>query len=147
MPAPIHAIVPTSLLALLTAACSSTGTYVPPADDAPAATLIGEAPSFGASLDPLAANAKTWFVRVDDDTLTRSAWDGYAEQVRVTPGPHEVEVGGSIRQRGQSVASGSAVFRLVFEAGRTYQAHTALVGAGQVEISLETADTASGDGE
>ena len=140
-----------SLLSWLVAglgACASVGSYVPPVDGAPAADVVGEDPGFLDGLDPLASVSTTWFVRVDDDALSRSAWSGYPNLVRVPAGQHELEVGGSVRQRGRVIATGSAVFRVAFEAGRTYRATThATTGLGpgqpgQVVIQLETSDTA-----
>ena len=80
--------------AVLLGSCSSVGTYVEPAEGAPVATLVGEDPSLFEGLDPLRTVSTTWFVRVDEHSLSRSAWSGYPNELRVAPGPHEVEVGG-----------------------------------------------------
>jgi hypothetical protein len=107
--------------------------------------IVGEDPTFLEGLDPLATTSTTWFVRVDQDSLSRSAWNGYPNEVRVRPGSREVEVGGTVRQRGRVIASGSAVLRVEVEAGRTYSASTGLSPEqpGQVVIQVETADTAT----
>ena len=134
-------------LALL-GACASTGTYVAPVSDAPAALVVGEDPTFLDGLDPLATTSATWFEQVDDDTLSRSAWSGYPNEVRVPPGEHRLSVGGAVRQRGRVIAAGDAVFRVDFEAGRTYHVSTSLVPGkpGEVEILMETSDSAVSDG-
>ena len=131
--------------AVLLGSCSSVGTYVEPADGAPVATLVGEDPSLFEGLDPLRTVSTTWFVRVDEHSLSRSAWSGYPNELRVVPGPHEVEVGGSVEQRARVLARDKAVFQAVFEAGRTYHVTTQLKAGGGVEIVMETSDTATSD--
>lgn len=145
--APTLRLLALSVLSLL-GACASTGTYVAPAPDAPAALVVGEDPTFLEGLDPLATTASTWFEQVDDDTLSRSAWSGYPDQVRVPPGKHALSVGGAVRQRGRVIAAGDAVFHVDFEAGQTYHVSTSLVPGqpGEVEILMETSDSSTNDG-
>ncbi len=141
---------PASLLPALCllSGCASTGTYVASAPDAAAAVVVGEDPAFLDGLDPLATTHSTWFEQVDEDTLSRSAWSGFPKELRVPPGEHTLSVGGAVRQRGRVIAAGDAVFRVDFEAGRTYHVSTSLVPGkpGEVEILMETSDSATSDG-
>ena len=99
------ATLPPAMVGLtLLGACASTGTYVAPLPEAPAALVVGEDPTFLEGLDPLATTSATWFEQVDDDTLSRSAWSGYPNEVRVPAGEHRLSVGGAVRQRGRVIA-------------------------------------------
>ena len=144
---PLHRLGTAAFVTLL-CACSATGTYTAPAPDAPAALVVGEDPSFLAGLDPLSTTSKTWFTKVDDDTLSTSAWSGYPNEVRVPAGQHAVAVGGAVYLRGRAIARGETVFELVFEAGRTYHVSTGLSpdAPGEVVIQMETSDTATSEG-
>ena len=112
------------LLCLLSlGACSSVGTYVPPAEGLPAAVVIGANSPLWSNPSPFGFVAKARFTRVNDDTLSRSALYGYPSSIRVPPGKHYVEVQGELRVDGRSWAHGTQGLYEEFEAGCTYFVH------------------------
>ena len=110
------------LAAALLGACAAPGTYVPPPDNAPVAVLVGQRSPLWSNPSPFGMTCKTRFRRVDNDSLTRSAWSGYPSEVRLASGKHHVEVEGEVRMDGLSVGHGSTAFVTDFEAGKIYGA-------------------------
>ena len=108
------------LAAALLGACAAPGTYVPPADNAPVAVLVGQRSPLWSNPSPFGMICKTRFRRIDNDSLTRSAWSGYPSEVRIASGKHDVEVEGEVRMDGLSVGHGSKSFVADFEAGKVY---------------------------
>lgn len=129
---------PTSLPLLLfcAAACSVQGTYVPPGPDEPAAVARGdEKPTFS-FLDPLSSYPETDITKVDGDTTTQSAWDGYPTEVRVRPGFHTLGVTGRVYVNGNVIASGSSAVAGEFFEGEVYRVKTLLMPGGGVRFEL-----------
>lgn len=100
--------------------CAAPGTYVPPADNAPVAVLVGQSSPLWSNPSPFGMICKTRFRRIDSDSLTRSAWSGYPGEVRLAPGKHQVEVEGEVRMDGLSLGYGSKAFVADFEADKIY---------------------------
>ena len=138
---------PGKLLGLLMlGACSSTGTYAPPADGVEAAVLRGADAPLWSNPSPMGFVAKARFTRVDEDTLPRSAWAGYPSSVRLAPGKHYVEVLAELRYDGRSWAHGRHGLYEEFEAGRTYVVEVLPdQQPGTVQIRMVPADGESRD--